>query len=414
MNDQEPKPRTILIESRYWAMNARLLESIVRTFDFQKITRKFEGLRFNGSDIHIEVARHPLDNYSEETLLLRMTFDESVLTLLAEQFLKDRTGIELEAIELWLTDLETMCSYTTFSIDPETDIQSFENNEMGLVDLFSSLQPDLEKLFRLLETEKVLSIRKGLLFGAPQLLRDEGLQTPDYSYLYCWHFFFPHNPGRLAQTIAQYGLENESMMYAGARVYMAWGLLLWETAQPDLIPEEMVQLIFIDTISSSESVVYSNTIYSYTGFLDLIIQNKKVDCNYIRNVCNINHLILQRIKQWNLNLSVEQQAYHVAIKKALKVEEKIADFNSSESILLKAIEGVDVKESQKSGHIIELALSIFTALSLYSICNDFYTIITTENPVIPIHWFSLRTVLIIISTVTMIGFLWLLRRKSRR
>jgi len=97
----------------------------------------------------------------------------------------------------------------------------------------------------------------------------------------------------------------------------------------------------------------------------------------------------------------------------MMLEQKKSDFDSAEETLLKAVEGLEVKLSQKSGHIIELVLSFFTALSLYSVANDFYSIMITDGSVKPMNLFSVRTILIFLATGIVLGFFYLLRKARK-
>jgi hypothetical protein len=406
-------PATYLIESRYWMLNARLVKEDLEPSDFTDIIKTFKGSILNGNSLYAEIARHPLDNYSETTPLLKFTVGKEVLSLLSDKFLASRPGVKLDSIEMWLTDLELLCCYVVFSLDPDIKIKEFEEKEMSIVDLLSSLQPDLEKVFCLLESKKVISVHGGFLFGVPEILGKENLHTADNSYLYTWHLFFPHNTKTLKKTVSDYNLVEDYMKYAGGRVYTGWGILLWEPEEV-LTVRQMIDRIFIDSIPASESVVYHNSIKCFTGFLELIIGNKKVDCNYIRNICNISHLSLQHIKLWKRNLTVEQEDYNERLRGVLKLDDDKNDYDSSETILKNAVEGVEVKENQKSGRTIEMVLSFFTALSLYSVTTDLYTIITTENTVAPIHPLSLRTILIFLATVIVLLFFYMLRRERRK
>jgi hypothetical protein len=58
-------------------------------------------------------------------------------------------------------------------------------------------------------------------------------------------------------------------------------------------------------------------------------------------------------------------------------------------------------------------LSFFTALSLYSIATDIYTIITTDSDIKPIHPLSIRTILIFLATGVVVGFFYLLRKQRK-
>jgi hypothetical protein len=413
MSDNKQNNVTYLIESRYWMLNAKLLKEDLTPADFSEILKSFDGSILNGENLKAEIARHPLDNYTEVTSLLKFTVGEDVLSQLSEKFLFSRQGVKLAAIEMWVTDLELLCCYVVFMLDPAVNIKEFEKKEMSIVDILSSLQPDLEKVFHLLAIKKVISIHDGFLFGVPDILGKEGLHNPDNSYLYTWHLFFPNNPDKLKETVSDYNFEDNYINYAGGKVYTGWGIILWEPIK-ELSISQMIDCIFIDSIASSESVVYYNSINCFTGFLDLIIQKKRVDCNYIRNICNTTHLILQHIKQWNKNLSVEQEEYHERLRKVLKQDIEKADYDSAEAILKNAVEGVEVNESQKSGRTIEMVLSFFTALSLYSVTTDIYTIITTESTVAPIHPLSIRTFLILFATITVLLFFLFLRRERKK
>jgi hypothetical protein len=410
MNADPASPAIILIESRYWVLNARLANPVPTPEQITETVAGFHGTLIAGNELNAEITRHPLDNYSETTPVLKISFAKPVMERLSGKFLSNRKEISLESVECWLTDIEMLNVYAVFRLDPGIDIKSFEETEMGLVDILSSLQPDLEALFRMMERGRIISSHTNALFGVPESLRMHDLHNADYSYLYSWHLFFPENRDLLNQTVEAYGFENNVLPITGGRVYTGWALLLWDTPEKSTDIPGMIRRIFIDSLAGAESVLYDNSISCFTGFLDLIIRNEKADCQYIRNLCNISHLQLQRIKLWKRNLSVEQQEYHERIRQVQMLEGKKADFDAAEETLIRAVEGIDVKESQKSGRIIELVLSFFTALSLYSVATDIYTIITTESDVKPIHLLSLRTMLIFLATGVVIGFFYLLRK----
>jgi len=407
----EPTPSVILVESRYWVLNTSLLNPDVTPEEFSSLLKNFSGSLMSGGNFSAFIARHPLDNYSEVTPLLKLSLHEDLLQTLQDKYLKDQPAVKLSGVEFWLTDLEILCCYALFTLEPQTNIKKLEEENMSMVDIISALQPDLEQMFRLLETKKVVAIQPGFLFGAPDVLKKDGLHTPDFSYIYNWHIFFIRNAETLSRTIRDYHIEEAPFPYAGGKVYPGWALLLWEPAEATMTHDEIIRRVFIDSISGTESITYDNSIYLFTGFLSLIIQNKKVDGHFIRNACNISHLTLQRTKLWKRNLSVEQQDYHEKSREVSMLENKKTDFDSAEATLLKAVEGIEVKESQRSGHVVELVLSFFAALSLYSIATDIYTMITTDSEIKPIHLFSLRTILIFIATGIVIGFFYLLRKQ---
>jgi hypothetical protein len=403
----------ILIESRYWVLNARMDGTPKTPEQLAEIAGQFKGQKMTGGDFTLENTRHPLDNYTEETTLLRIKPGHALTAKLNLDYCSRWKGLTLDQVSFYLTDLEILCCYAVFSVDPGVNIKTLEEEAMGLVDLVSSLQPDLESLIRHLEHHAVVHCQPGLIFGVPELLRVAGLHMPDNSYLYNWHVFFPGNREALQRTVAGYERENDSFPFEGGRVYPGWGLVLWDAGDAPGDADDLIGRIFIDSLSGSESVMYDNSIYSFTGYLDLIIREARVDSNQVRQVCNISHLALQRIKLWKRNLSVEQQVYHEKQRTVMMLEQKKADFDSSEETLIKAVEGLEVKQSQKSGRIIELVLSFFTALSLYSVANDFYSIMITDGSVKPINLFSARTILIFLATGIVVGFFYLLRKARK-
>jgi hypothetical protein len=412
MNSFSDSPN-ILIESRYWVLNARLTEPAPSADQLAAVASQFQGQKINGKDFVLETVRHPLDNYSEVVSLLRIRLEPEVVGKLNAEYCTKWKDLQLTDISFYLTDLEILCCYAVFKVDPALRIKKLEEEGMGLVDLLSSLQPDLESIFRMLEARKMVLCHPDLLFGVPVSLRLANLHTPDYSYLYSWHLFFPGNPESLESTVTDYELGPASFHFEGNHVYPGWGLVLWDISDSKECNEELIHRIFIDSLSGSESVMYDNSIFCFTGFLDLIIRNEQVDSNHVRQVCNISHLVLQRIKLWKRNLSVEQHVYLEKLRAVMMLEQKKADFDSSEATLIKAVEGLEVKQSQKSGRIIELVLSFFTALSLYSVANDFYSIMITDGSVKPINLFSVRTMLIFLATGIVIGFFYLLRKARK-
>jgi len=412
MDSHATLPQT-LIESRYWVLNARLLLPGSTPEQLHAAIGSFKGAILSEKDVTLDIARHPLDNYTEETPLLRIRIKPAVVDLLNARHCEKWKELTLTHLYFYLTDLEILCCYAVFSLEPGLGIKKLEEEGMGLVDIISSLQPDLEAIFLLLEARNIIRFQSGFVFGVPLSLKNANLHTPDSSYLYSWHIFFQGDKDLLKSTVADYELEQSSVPYAGGRVYAGWGLLLWDVAAPSNDPEELIRYVFIDSISGSESVMYDNSIFCFTGFLDMIIRDERVDSYGMRQICNISHLALQRIKLWKRNLSVEQQVYLEKLRAVMMLEQKKSDFDSSEETLIKAVEGIEIKQTQKSGRIIELVLSFFTALSLYSVANDFYSIMITDGSVKPMNLFSVRTILIFVATGVVLGFFYLLRKARK-
>jgi hypothetical protein len=412
MTSSLPLPLT-LIESRYWVLNARLLTEDANPEKLHAAIGTFKGTFLTEKDITLDITGHPLDNYTEVTPLLRIRIEPGIIEDLNTKYCEQWKELRLTDLSFYLNDLEILCCYAVFSLEPGLAIKTLEEEGMGLVDIISSLQPDLEAIFYLLEAGKIIRFQNDFVFGVPLPLRKAKLHTPDYSYLYTWHIFFPGNREMLQQTVTDYELEQASVPYSGGRVYAGWGLVLWDIPLSTGNPEELIRNIFIDSISGSESVMYDNSIFCFTGFLDMIIRNEHVESNTLRQICNISHLALQRIKLWKRNLSVEQQGYLEKLRAVMMLEQKKSDFDSAEETLIKAVEGLEVKQSQKSGRIIELVLSFFTALSLYSVANDFYSIMITDGSVKPMNLFSVRTILIFLATGIVLGFFYLLRKARK-
>jgi hypothetical protein len=408
-----PAPLPKLIESRYWVLNARLTANIPDQAQLQAALAGFKGVLLSEQDLFLDIVRHPLDNYTEVTSILRIRISEAVVAGMGEKYCSQWEGLTLSGIYFYLNDLEILCCYAVFSLRGNVVIKNLEEEGMGLVDILSSLQPDMEALFRLLADQKIIQVQEDFLFGVPLLLRKANLHTPDSSYLYNWHVFAPATGEMVQQTVRDYGLEQSWISYAGGKVYTGWALDIWEL--PDLSgdPEELIGHVFIDSVSGSESVMYDNSIFCFTGFLDMIIRCEEVDSYQLRQICNISHLALQRIKLWKRNLSVEQQGFLERSRSVMMLDQKKADFDTAEETLMKAVEGLEVKQAQKSGRVIELVLSFFTALSLYSVANDFYSIMITDGTVKPMNLFSVRTLLILAATAIVLGFFYILRRARK-
>lgn len=94
MATSSPTPH-ILIESRYWVLNARLNEPAPTKEQLAAVTAHFSGRKMTRKDFVLETARHPLDNYTEVTTLLRIRLEPGITARLNETYCSQWKALSL-------------------------------------------------------------------------------------------------------------------------------------------------------------------------------------------------------------------------------------------------------------------------------------------------------------------------------
>jgi hypothetical protein len=436
------------IESRYYVFNAKLLEKKELSDEkLRDIINGFSGELLSADNVSLSIIDHPLYHYTEPPQLLKIELAASILNQLNEKYCKGGlSDFKLCKLDCFLTDINTLGCYTVFRL---TDLEDIEENSMKLIDLASSIREDVYSLFCHLEDHgnNIIKIDHDYKFGIPRPLWNTK-DVVDNDYVYDQHLVF-FNQNEFRRTKKQYNQSNKLLAddcVDNNKIAIGWSTILWDMTKNIVSEDELIKKVFIDSLAFSEAAIYDVAIVCYNGFLKIIIddESKKIAKNgkrtdglfdnqrktlfsvwdeknrlLIRKVINANCLLLEDTKLWHRNFTVNQYRINNKLRESLCIDELKNNFIYADKALRESIVDLDVKQDQESSQVIEATTSAFAILSLFSIAEFLYTILTIDSKtLLKINLFSTRVIIFLFPLITtlFLGFILyrLLKRKYKK
>jgi len=96
------------------------------------------------------------------------------------------------------------------------------------------------------------------------------------------------------------------------------------------------------------------------------------------------------------------------------IESKYSLLKDAEQTLTFAIEGIEVSRTQQSERVMQFILALFTALTLYSVITDVYSLITSDVQKVPFSMNSMQSIIFLLETIIILAFIVFFRRISKR
>jgi hypothetical protein len=203
------------------------------------------------------------------------------------------------------------------------------------------------------------------------------------------------------------------MTFEDHRFYAEFPMYFWGMAKP-AADQELIRLISTDSYMICETVAVNNALHVYNSFLDVLNQNLEVDSNHLRTIFNYNTWLIQYLRLFNPNFTLHQFRFMKMYRQNSDITSKYELFKDAEKSLSFAIEGIEVSRSQQSERIMQFILALFTALTLYSVITDVFSLITSNVDRVPFSMTSLQTIIFMLETAVIVAFIVFFRRISKR
>jgi hypothetical protein len=401
------------VENRVWCLNARVVQTGLPEQIREQLTRESDKLFGQEGSVHIDITRNDLDHYTDNPTVVQVDLKEPAIRFFHKRVLERTDYFRPISVQMNILDLGFLNVTAAFDICGEFGLQKAEFEGMKISEALSELYPQIEGLLDLLATKAVIRKSELYHFGVPSLLGGLDLHTYEDSFLYNQHLLFVDEPDVLSSTIVGLGPMHRSFSYQGYRVYSTWGLYLWDVPTSVTDKKDISHLLAIDTLALAESVTYDNATSCYTALIELAGQRSNIDSKNLRVIFNFNNMILQRLRLWKRNLSVQEADYLKDFSEQANFKEKFALFKNAEEALKFAIEGIEASKAEEANKTIQLLLAFFTALTLYSVTTDIYSFLTGhELDFTRYHLFSLKTIILLSVTGLVCAFMAYLKRRT--
>lgn len=353
----------------------------------------------------LSAVDNPADCYTRGLIsMLRLQLDDSA----SEKLLR---GLRLETCRAERVDfLVGHLGFLTIEIfgsvvegDPDDTVSGFKRD---MVAFANCLSDNVDTVGRILDSlQEHVSYGREFEYGQPRLLVERGMCDASESYVFTYHTFSGEKDEIESLRLA-HRCGGPAIVVDGNMVWQRFADYLWLTREaPE--PELMHALSFASVAAAWEVLVFDNGANCYKNMLQMVTDDVDFDHSILRSTVNRDNLLLQKVGISVRELTSEQNALTVRSRTEFGAAAREALYRSGQEALKYAIDGVDSKARSRSSHMVEIILSILTAMSVYSVVNDIYTLITCGEEVITFHFlstslFALATLVMVVMLVMMV------------
>lgn len=404
------------LENRLWSLNAKIINT---NADPDEITARLNSLIttgiFSNDGIRFQYSSNPIGNYS-----IRQT--EVTIELMPSALATYQNLLDKKEIDFRITSWRMIINAFGFlNILPvfeyrgdvtKGNISDVESNGDASAEILDGLFDEISAIIDSLHQLGIIEKSPYYHLGIPSGIEKYGIHTKDDSYNYLVHIFFFEEDGALGRLVSHYQ-AGEPATYDDHSYYAIFPLYYWRMSGP-AIDDELVRLIAIDSYMTSELVAVNNALHVYNSFLDVLNMSHDVDSNHLRKIFNYNTWLIQNLRLFNPNFTLHQFRFIKIYRENSDITAKYDLLKDAENSLTFAIEGIEVTRTQQSERIMQFILALFTALTLYSVITDVYSLITNDEASISLSFYSPQTIIFVLETMVILSFIFFFRKISRR
>jgi len=355
------------VQNRVWMTN--------HTWGDQSILKSLD------SQVHpyFKATYKQLHIRSDDEDVIDVTFSKQILEKFQSTLSMRKKSVKFDDIRLYLNDL------------------GYLNLTIIFVYMKEFMFDDVEKAINVCVKETIndhLSIFESLLdwladlqaivksstyhFGVPNILLEHQMHRRVRSYLFNNHYFFIDEDERF-QKFKQQATPHHIYIDQPVKLFTIndsqW---FWSLTKADATKDMMDYLLYPNFLALTESQVYSNSMFCYTAYLNLLTRGINLDISDVRKIINQNHLKLLKVKMLRPMLS-HYQITHIEHHHQFMIEKKFTTYQSALNYLDYALNGKDVEANQKSNRLIQSILAFFSLLTVYSVVTDIFMLITHQD-----------------------------------
>ena len=403
------------IENRIWMLNATLLDTARPEEEVQRILDSAGPGLFLGGGARFSWSENPVGNYSNRPRSATLTLEAGSRSTFQEALSKKGVSYRLSEFRmrvdpLGFLDLRIQYEFTG-KLDPDR-IQELDANGDAASEVVDDFFDDISGAVDALGMAGVLRTSEFYPFGTPPMLSKLELHSAFYSYNYTAHLLFDGEPAAHRAMIDRYGPGAPSMNFEGHSLRFVFPFHIWETSRI-LSDEDVDRLVSIGAYATAETATCNTALQVYNAFLRAINLSRGIEADGIRRIVNHNTWLLQSLRLFNPNFTLFEFQYLKMYREHSDLSPKYALLKDAEASLTFAIEGVEAATSHRSERVMQFILSIFTALTLYSVTTDIYSLVTSDVKEIPFTTHSLQAGIFLAETTVVVAMAWLFKRMNR-
>lgn len=355
------------IQNSVWMIN-HTLASKEQLEKVNQITHHFFDFSYQRLDIRSD---------KEDAIFVR--FKQDAQAMLQHTLNASIKGVEFEEIRLFVNDLGSLNITIVFACTkPFVFSEAEKAINLHVKETINNHLDLFELMIQILSEHQMIHQSNTYHFGVPELLLNHNLHTRKRSYLFNNHYLFIDEDS-LFESMKQEHPSHQIYLDMPVKLFTIndsqW---FWSLKKEDYCVALVDQLLYPNFLALTESQVYSNAMFCYSGYLQLITKGTSVDVSSIRSVININNLKLLKVKMLRPMLR-HYQITHIEHHHQFMIQQKFAMYETALNHLDYALVGKDTEVNQKSNRLIQLILSFFSLLTIYSVITDIYMLITDQE-----------------------------------
>ena len=402
------------VQNFVWCLNSKILSyEIPENIDLLILSRIPDSF-FKPGYLKFEFVKTDIEHYTNKMANIQISLEPVAIDAVQKKILNRTNYFNLTSLTFQILDLGFLNIISICDFNGDFAYEKYDQEGMKFSTIIAELQPAFNDILHVLEFAKVIKISAYYHFGVPSMLQEKKLHSADKSYLFNQHIFLNKEENKTASVFQNLKSEGIHFNYKGLQVTNIWGHCFWN-GNDELSDQEIVDTVAIDSLCLAESVTYDNAISCYNTLIEMASENEKLNSYSLRKIFIFNNLMIQKIKLWKRKLTLEQYKFIENYYNQTNLNDKYNLFKNSEETLRFAIEGIEAAETQKSNRIIQFIISIFTALTIYSVVYDIYSFVgDKEGNVLDINIFSPNSYFLLFVTLVVILILMIFRNYTKK
>jgi len=353
----------------------------------------------------LDTQVHPLFNAVYKKLHIRSDVEDVIQVAFSKVLLNQfqstlsarNKNVRFDDIRLYLNDLGYMNLTIVFMHKKEFLFDDVEKTiNISVKETINDHLSTFESLLDWLSDLNAIVKSTTYHFGVPNILLEHQMHRRVRSYLFNNHYFFIDEE-ELYQKLKEQGTPHHIYIDQLVKLFTIndsqW---FWSLNKANDTKEMMDYLLYPNFLALTESQVYSNSMFCYTAYLNLLTRGLDLNIADVRTIINQNHLKLLKVKMLRPMLS-HYQITHIEHHHQFMIDKKFTTYQSALNYLDYALNGKDVEANQKANRLIQSILAFFSLLTIYSVVTDVYMLVTHKDGITLNHVTS-----IIIGVVTLI------------
>lgn len=188
-----------------------------------------------------------------------------------------------------------------------------------------------------------------------------------------------------------------------------WSFFIWSLRKDST--HAINEILNINSLALFNSVLLEYGTELNLKTIGSILSGKKTDSDKLREFYSFVDYIHFNIKIIKKELLDHQILLLRFFREKINLEEKESIFNKSRSSLKYSIESIEAKEQKKGAKIVQIMLSFFTGITIYSVINDLVNFFKMDIN-FSFSFLSLNSIIVLSATIFMVIVFIVLYRKS--